>query len=110
MDKDTMAKVNEMLKEKGFQELSLDDLEHVSGGDTISIDSDVKAFNEQWQYICATVGWDAASDFFIKMNGLVEPSDLYRIPSGSDRDKMDCLLNMYWQRRERGDGYSIRPF
>ena len=50
MDKDTMAKVNEVLKEKGFQELSLDDLDKVSGGSCYSI-YDIKTDDDLYSFV-----------------------------------------------------------
>ena len=102
--------VSKVLNAEGFdiQELSLDDLEHVSGGftdnhdGTITIEGiviDEASFNSLFLEIERASGFDVAFNQFCAWTGY----DPHSVDGGSNC--MDVVLHHFWKKLETGGGY-----
>ena len=103
MDKEMLAKVNEVLKANGKRELSMDEMDKVVGGYVPKTDEDKKQLAEMFYAMTDSYGFDIALDMFMKTTGY----DTYRdgVSGGTDRDKMGVVLNGYFIMREAHGGY-----
>ena len=109
MDKELMDKMNEALKVNGKRELSMDEMDKVSGGglDYYTLIDGTKATEPQltdaFRTLCGQIGYDSASIIFCQMTGLsVGDASMY---SGTDMEKMNLLLNHFYTNKDNGGGY-----
>ena len=105
MDKEMKAKVDEFLKKHGTRELSLDEMDKVSGGGYYipQTDEEKKQLIDLAYALTDSFGFDVALDMFMKITGY----DTYRygVSGGTDRDKMGVVLNGYFTMREAHGGF-----
>ena len=109
MDKELMDKMNEALKANGKRELSLDDMDKVSGGVDGVTASNGKYFTkkELLEFACdltQTMGYDVAGRMICEMFGLApnEPN----MQCGSDSvERMNGLINRIFSIISSGGGY-----
>ena len=97
MDKDAMAKVNEVLKANGKRELSMDEMDKVVGGTDVLVNGTVKSEGEVYDLAMAMVdsfGYDVAADAFCTMTGL-DPYEIKRTRKGGCSDKENMQLLVY---------------
>ena len=114
MDKDMMDKVNEAMKANGMRELSLDEMDKVSGGNMWEEMGYVE-FDNFWMGMTRTFGYDVAINMFKDATGYVTySSGTGTAPGGgsafgdrnSDEDKMGIVLTNFWNCIEQGaNGY-----
>ena len=110
MDKELMDKMNEALKVNGKRELSMDEMDKVSGGglDYYTLIDGTKVTESQltdsFRTLCGQIGYDSASIIFCQMTGLsVGDASMY---SGTDMEKMNGLLNHFYTMQDNGGGYN----
>jgi len=104
MDKELMDKMNEALKANGKRELSLDEMDKVSGGNqgleyyTLIDGSKVTEteLTHSFQTLTAQIGYDAAAVMFCEMTGLSKQSI-----HDSSQD-INILLNKFYNMQDKG--------
>ena len=95
MDKEMMAKVNEILKANGRRELSLDELDKVVGGYYVpNTDEEREQLAEMFYAMTDSFGFDVALDMFMETTGYT--TYRHNLSCGTDRDKMGVVLNGYF--------------
>ena len=116
MDKDMMTKVNDLLKAKGLRELSLDEMDKVSGGSTKQAPSDYTPFGGMnatdagivLQSIIDTKGVDVAVSFANEFWGH-SPDWAKFIYASRDKDPGDYACQMIakksWESGHGGSGF-----
>ena len=115
MDKEMMAKVNEVLKANGRRELSLDEMDKVSGGNVGGITvngiwTSEDEINEMWGQVVNAVGYDVAGDLFCDTYGIAKyEATRVRRGDASDQENMalliDRLMKIYDNIDEYGKGH-----
>ena len=114
MDKELMDKMNEALKANGKRELSLDEMDKVSGGNTAVSAGPTPGtviwgekvytggeFNDFWIDLTNSMGFDVAKRMFADSTGFMCPEMQQQYNFNgylTDKDKMDCILNQFWTR------------
>ena len=105
MDNEMMKKVNDTLKANGRRELSMEEMDKVSGGGYYvpNTDEEKKWLIDLAYAMTDSFGFDVALEMFMKTTG----DDKYRdgVSGGTDRDKMGVVLNGYFTMREAHRGY-----
>ena len=105
MDKEMMAKVNEVLKANGKRELSMDELDKVVGGYYVpNTDEERKQLIELAYALTDSYGFDIALDVFMETTGYVTYRNGVK-GGGTDRDKMGVVLNGYFTMLDADDGF-----
>ena len=100
-----MDKINEVLKANGKRELSMDELDKVSGGTTVTGNYvDEETMYDLYMALTRLYGYDTAHQMFMAQTGYVTyehcpPCD------GTDEEKMGVVLCNYWKMVERKNGY-----
>ena len=112
MDPEIKAKVDEFLKARGMQELSLDDMDKVSGGvswNTINVcgaEMTQADFNDMMQTLTEQIGFSAAIEFFEDVTGLVRGAAVGSgISAKTDKGAMDEVLHGFWYMRKVSAGH-----
>ncbi len=98
MDKDMMDKVNEAMKVNGKRELSLDEMDMVSGGfnpKAMTADEKIE-FNNNFLAITRVFGFDVASTMFMDATGYVTYAHTSHGHATTDDEKMKLILDNYW--------------
>ena len=109
MDKEMMAKVNEVLKKSGRRELSMDEMDKVVGGTDVLVNGTVKSEGEVYDLAMSMVdafGYDIAASTFCTMTGL-DPYEIKRTRKGgcSDKENMQLLVYRCMQIYDKKHGY-----
>ena len=109
MDKELMDKMNEALKANGKRELTLDEMDKVSGGffgedGNPYFGMSQEAFNDSFVELATAIGFNAAHQIFMEMTGYVTYA--HKSPSnGDDADKMRVVLANYDNANNKGAGH-----
>ena len=109
MDKEMKAKIDEVLKTNGKRELSLDEMDKVSGGTDILMNGNVVSEAEAYNVAMALFdqfGYDIAAEMFCTMTNI----DKYEIKrtrrrDASDKESMELLVYRCAQIYDKGHGY-----
>lgn len=93
MDKEIMDKVNEMMKANGMRELSMDEMDKVSGGVDPAYEAEAYKLGmtliEQFPY-------DIAASVYCEMVGISKREAItYNIGGNSDKENMKLLINRH---------------
>ena len=109
MDKEMQAKVEEFVKSYGRRELSMEELEQVSGGTDVLVNGTVMSEGEVYDLAMSVVdafGYDVAADAFCTMTGL-SPYEIKRTRKGgcSDKENMQLLVYRCMQIYDKGHGF-----
>ena len=104
MNKEMMDKVNEILKKNGKRELSLDELDKVSGGIWFPEPEEEASFQQMFLDITATLGFDVAHELFMETTGYVTYAHR-AFGDATDAEKMNIVLQGYWNLRDQEKGY-----
>ena len=112
MDKKMMDKMNEALKANGKRELSLDEMDKVSGGGKMWEEMSYNDFNDFWLSLASSVGYDSTIRLFNDATGYVTYSDKSNTGVGgggittgsvnSDEEKMGVVLREFWGLIDQG--------
>ena len=110
MDKEAMAKANEILKKvQGRRELSMDEMDKVVGGsswDTITVfgeEISMAEFNDMMLELTDKIGYYAAANVFESLtNHPAYGNDNVPISATTDRGKMESCLYEYWMTQKLG--------
>ena len=95
MDKEIMDKVNEMMKAHGKRELSLDEMDKVSGG--VDPEFEEKAYNLGMAMV-GSFPYDVAASAYCEIFGLSQREAIdFGKGGGSDKDKMGALIHRHMQ-------------
>ena len=95
MDKEIMDKVNEMMKAHGKRELSLDEMDKVSGG--VDPEFEEKAYNLGMAMV-GSFPYDVAASVYCDIFGLSQREAIdFGKGGGSDKDKMGALIHRHMQ-------------
>ena len=98
-----------MSENKDMRELSLDEMDKVSGGTDVLVNGTVKSEGEVYDMAMALVdawGYDIAADMFCKMTGL-DPYEIKRTRrvDASAKENMQLLVYRCMQIYDKGHGY-----
>ena len=106
MKKEMMDKINEVLKAKGKRELSLDEMDKVSGGNMWT-EMGYGEFTDFWLDMARNFGYDVTIEMFKEATGYVTySSGIGTSPGGdSDEDKMGVVLRNFWGCIEADNGH-----
>ena len=109
MDKELMDKMNEALKANGKRELSLDDMDKVSGGVDGVTASNGKYFTKKEllefaRDLTQTVGYDVAGKMICEMFGLA-PNEPKKQCCSDNVERMNGLINRIFSIISSGGGY-----
>ena len=106
MDKEMQAKVEEFVKSYGRRELSLDEMDKVSGGGYYipQTDEEKKQLAEMFYTMTDSFGFDVALEMFMKTTGYTTYSNGVK-GGGTDRDQMGVVLNGYFTMLDAGGGF-----
>ena len=101
MDKEMKAKIDEILKANGKRELSLDEMDQVSGGGNFPSDYRLAGYTAaeaggMLQLIYETLGIDAAADF--ACNNITAGNWLGYMQESSSRNAAYYAVDMIWQK------------
>ena len=94
-----------MSENKNMRELSLDEMDKVSGGGYYipQTDEEKKQLIDFAYALTDSFGFDVALDMFMKTTGY--ETYRYGVSGGTDREKMGVVLNGYFIMREAHGGY-----
>ena len=94
-----------MSENKDMRELSLDEMDKVSGGGYYipQTDEEKKQLIDFAYALTDSFGFDVALDMFMKTTGY--ETYRYGVSGGTDREKMGVVLNGYFIMREAHGGY-----
>ena len=97
MDKDMKAKVDEIMKDLGTRELSMDEMDKVSGGTDILINGNLLSEAEAYNIAMALVdqfAYDVAAEMFCKMTKISTNEIKREYRSGaSNKENMTYLFH-----------------
>ena len=93
-----------MSENKNIRELSLDEMDKVSGGYVPKTDEERKQLADMFYAMTDSYGFDVALGMFVQTTGYKTYSAGVK-GGGTDRDKMGVVLNGYFTMLDAGGGY-----
>jgi len=103
MEKEMMDKINEVLKANGKRELSLDEMDKVSGGADTFCGMNEREMYDMFMGLTEQLGFDYAYKMFVNMTGYVTFGPQPHL-SGTDLQKMDAVLYNFWHLTQDKNG------
>ena len=95
-----------MSENKNMRELSMDEMDKVSGGYIPQTDEEKKQLIDLAYALTDAFGFDVALEMFMKTTGYDTYRDGVGVKGGgTDRDKMGVVLNGYFTMLDAGGGF-----